>query len=196
MVSKKEKILKAAALLFSEKGYKDASMAELSKMTGAAEGTIFYHFKSKEELFLSILAATKSEIVKESNRYLGERKFANGLDMVEGSIAFYLHLVSTMEERFLLLHRHYPYELAQTNSICRGYLEEIYNCFVDIFERAILFGQEDGSIDKRDSRKVALIVFSMVDGLVRFRTYNLYDPSALYAELIHSCRKMLSNNLT
>ena len=116
--------------------------------------------------------------------------------MAEGSIAFYLHLASTMEERFLLLHRHYPYELAQTNPVCRGYLEEIYNCFVDIFERAIMFGQEDGSIDKRDSRKVALILFSMVDGLVRFQTYNLYNPSALYSELIHSCRRMLSNNQT
>ena len=70
----------------------------------------------------------------------------------------------------------------------------IYNCVVDIFEQAIRRGQKDGSIGELSSRKMALLLFSMVDGLVRFKTYNLYDPGGLYHELIAACRRMLAND--
>jgi len=63
----------------------------------------------------------------------------------------------------------------------------------NIFEQAILRGQADGSISAVPAKKTALIIFAMVDGLVRFNTYNLYEAGALYNELIDSCRKILSN---
>lgn len=47
MSKKKAAILEAATILFANKGFADTSMQELSSMTGAAEGTIFYHFKTK-----------------------------------------------------------------------------------------------------------------------------------------------------
>ena len=71
-MTKKDTILNAATILFAEKGFKDTSMSELSKATGAAEGTIFYHFKNKEELFISILANLKQEIFGEFDRHLAE----------------------------------------------------------------------------------------------------------------------------
>ena len=54
-MNKKEIILEAATHLFSYKGYKDASMAELASITGVAQGTVFYHFATKEALFIAIL---------------------------------------------------------------------------------------------------------------------------------------------
>lgn len=192
-MSKKEMILDSASTLFSEKGFKDTSMAELSKITGAAEGTIFYHFKNKQQIFLSILEDLKARIIDEADRYFGEREFDTGLEMIEGAISFYLYLAGSMENRFLLLHRHDAYELAQANPECRGHLEAIYNCLLDIFERAIVLGQKDGSIGNMPARKTALIIFSMVDGIVRFNTYKLYDAGGLYNELIESCRRILEN---
>ncbi len=192
-MSKKKMILQSATRLFSENGFKETSMADLAKVTGVAQGTIFYHFKNKEELFLSILEELKRDIVEEFEHYFGERKFNTGLDMMEGAISFYLYLAGAMEDRFLLLHRHDAYELAQVNTICKGYLEGIYNCLLDIFERAIILGQKDGSIRDMPARKIALIIFTMVDGLVRFNTYNLYDAGALYNDLIESCRRILNN---
>ena len=192
-MSKKKLILQTATRLFSEKGFKDTSMADLAKVTGAAQGTIFYHFNNKEELFLCILEELKGNIIEEFEHYFGGRKFKNGLGMMEGAISFYLYLAGAMEDRFLLLHRHDAYELAQVNSICKGHLEGIYNCLLDIFERAILLGQKDGSIRDMPARKTALIIFTMVDGLVRFNTYNLYDAGALFNDLIDSCRRILKS---
>ena len=53
-IPKKNAILLAATELFSEKGYDGASISELSRMTGAAGGTIFHHFENKEALFQCI----------------------------------------------------------------------------------------------------------------------------------------------
>jgi AcrR family transcriptional regulator len=192
-ISRKEAILMAATILFAEKGFKDTSMAELSKMTGTAEGTIFYHFNNKEELFLNILEKVKQDIIREFEQYLKESRFDNGLEMIEGAITFYIQLAATMENRFLLLHRHDAYELARGNNTCRKHLEAIYDCLLDIFEQGVLAGQEDGSIRQIPARKAALIIFSMVDALVRFDTYNLYEAGGLYNELMESCRRMLEN---
>ena len=190
-MSKKDTILQAATKLFSEKGFKETSIAELSKTTGAAEGTIFYHFKNKENIFLSILEDTKNRVMAEFERYMEEKKFDTGLDMLEGVCSFYFYLAGTMEEQFLLLHRRHPHELAEVNPVCREYLEAIYNSFVNGFEQAILVGQKDGSIRKLSRKRTALIIFSMVDGLVRFKTYNLYDAGSLHKEFIDLCRSML-----
>ena len=192
-MSKKEVILCAAMWLFSEKGFKDTSMIELSKMTGAAEGTIFYHFKNKEDLFLSTLENVKNEIIDQFESYFRETKFETGLHMMEGAILFYLYLAGAMGDQFLLLHRHDAYEIAKANPTCRGHLEAVYNCLLDIFERAILRGQQDGSIRSVSPRKTALIIFSMIDGLVRFETYNLYHAGSLYEQLKDLCRRMLQN---
>jgi AcrR family transcriptional regulator len=194
-MNKKNTILTVAAKLFSEKGFKETPMVEISKITGAAEGTIFYHFKNKEELFVAILEDFKKNIIEEFKHYETQTEFRNGLGMLEGVISFYFHLAATMEDRFLLLHRHDLYELAQVNPTCRGYLEEIFTYFLDIIEQSVSLGQKDGSIRKTDTRKMAWIIFSMVDGLVRFNTFRLYEAGALYNELIESCRRMLQNPL-
>lgn len=192
-MSKKEQILHTATKLFAIKGYKDTSMAELAKLTGVAQGTIFYHFLNKEELFLAILKSFKEDVVLEFSRYTQEHCFASGLLMVEDVIGFYLHMVGQMEDRFMLLHRHDAYELAQVNPTCRDYLEAIYDCLIDIFELAIRTGQEDGTVRPAPSRRLAMVVFTMVDGLVRFNTYKIYDAGSLYDEMVQSCRIILQN---
>ena len=167
-------------------------MSELSKITGVAQGTIFYHFSSKENLFTSILEEFKENIEKEFERYIDGENFKSGLDMTKGVISFYLYLAGAMEDRFLLLHRHDAYELAKINPVCRSHLESIYSCLVGIFEQAVLRGQKDGSIIANiHVEKIALILFTMVDGVVRFNTYDLYDAGALYNELIDLCHKIL-----
>ncbi|MFH2002430.1 MAG: TetR/AcrR family transcriptional regulator [Planctomycetota bacterium] len=189
--TRKEKILGAATYLFSSKGYKNTSVSDVSELTGVANSTIFYHFKNKEDLFLHILKAVKDDILKEYDDHLRGKSFRDGLDMAEQAIHFYFELVGCMEEKFLLLHRHYPYQLAEENSECRGYLEDIYNCLVDIFEQAILKGQKDGSIADLPARKNAYLILSMIEGLVGFKVNNLYNIGSLYTELIEACRRML-----
>jgi AcrR family transcriptional regulator len=193
-MTRKEAILQASTVLFSQKGYKETSTADISRMTNVAEGTVYYHFGNKKNLFIAVLKRTREMITEEFESYMEKRQFLNGMEMIENAVSFYMYLAGKMENQFLLLHRHFPYQMALTLPSCREHLEAIYDCLVDIFEEGVLMGQKDGSIGKMPPRKTALIIFSMVDGVVRFKTYNLYDASALFNDIIISCRKILTSD--
>lgn len=51
----KRVIFNAAIKLFSEKGYHKSTMDEIAKTAGVAKGTLYYHFKSKEDIFNFII---------------------------------------------------------------------------------------------------------------------------------------------
>lgn len=51
----RERILSAALKLFSERGYLGATTKEIAKASGISEVTLFRHFQSKENLFISVL---------------------------------------------------------------------------------------------------------------------------------------------
>ena len=194
MSPKKQDILQAAGILFAEKGFNETTTAELAQITGSAEGTIFYHFKTKTDLFIATLNAVKEGIVQEFNQYIQKHVFNTGMEMMEKIISFFLYLSMHREEWFKLLERHYPYEFARMNESCRGHLEAIYNTLIDLFESAILIGMKDGSIRELPSKKMAFIVFSMVNGLVWLKHQDIYDTAALYDELLKTCRRILMSD--
>ncbi len=189
--TRKEAILETATQFFAEKGFNNTAIGDIARMIDVADGTIFYHYKTKEDLFVAVLENFKEILIQEAQNYLEQHEFSSGLEMVEGLINFYLNLADRMEDRFLLLHSHFPYKLAEDNASCRRHLEDIYVFFTGHFETAIIRGQKDGSIRRTSARKMAMILFTIVDGLVRLGTYHLYQPGALREELLASCRRML-----
>lgn len=52
---KQQKIVEAAIKIFAEKGYANTSTSEIAKAAGVAEGTIFRHYGTKDNLLLSII---------------------------------------------------------------------------------------------------------------------------------------------
>jgi len=190
-MSKRNAILAAATRLFSRNGFQGTAMAELSAVTGAATGTIFHHFANKETLFLQVLKDVKEGILEQFDRHQQNRSAGNGIEMVEAAVAFYLHLAGSMEDQFLILHRHFPYQLAETSTICRSHLEAIYTCLLDIFEEGIQRGMDDGSVRVDNPRKTAMVLFAMVDGIIRLNTYRVYDAGTLFESLMAACRRLL-----
>ena len=190
-MSKRNAILEAATHLFSKNGFNQTSMSDLSKATGAAGGTIFHHFKNKEDLFINILVETRDTIICAFDSHKKEAVHKNGLEMVEGAVEFYLNFTLERQELFLMLHRHFPYQMAETNDRCRQCLESIYDCLVGIFEQGVTTGITDGSIHVESAHNTGMLLFAMVDGVARLNTYKLYHTGALYQDLIASCRRLL-----
>lgn len=51
----KETIYRAAMKVFATRGYERATVDEIAERAGIAKGTVYYHFGSKKELFLSLV---------------------------------------------------------------------------------------------------------------------------------------------
>jgi AcrR family transcriptional regulator len=191
--SKKSAIINTATILFAGKGFTNTSMTEVASLTGIVGATIFYHFKTKEELFVSVLENVKTGLVQAFSLYFQEEHFPSGLERLLGAIAYHLHLSEIKKEWFQLLRRHYTHELAAVNPACRRHLEVVYTCLIEIFERALVIGQGDGSIGPLSTKKTALIILAMVDGIIQLESNNLYNAGTLYSELLASCRRMVEN---
>lgn len=194
--SKKTEIIDAATFLFATKGFTNTSMTEVAGLTGIVGATIFYHFKTKEDLFLAVLEHVKNGLTQAFSLYFQEEQFPNGMEMLLGAVAYHLHLSETKREWFLLLHGHYAHELAAVNPTCRQHLLDIYSCLVEIFEKPLLLGQQDGSVRALAANKHALIVLAMIDGIIQMENNNLYNAGSLYGDLLTCCRNMVESNNT
>jgi AcrR family transcriptional regulator len=51
----REKILKVASRIFGKYGFQKTTMDEIARTAHKAKGSVYYHFKSKEELFLAVV---------------------------------------------------------------------------------------------------------------------------------------------
>ena len=52
---KQQRIIETTIKLFAEKGYANTSTAEIAKVAGVSEGTIFKHYGKKDQLLLSVI---------------------------------------------------------------------------------------------------------------------------------------------
>ncbi|MCC9296207.1 TetR/AcrR family transcriptional regulator [Clostridium sp. MT-14] len=59
-------IKKAALLNFTEKGYDGASLSDIAQEVGIKKQSIYSHFKSKDELFLTVM----EEVINEETKFL------------------------------------------------------------------------------------------------------------------------------
>jgi len=191
MSSKRSAILEAATWLFSAKGYRETSTTDVTRLTGSAEGTLFYHFESKERLFLAVLEEVRDTIDGAFADFLPTTADMSGLEMLDAVAQFYLQLAADNEAQFKLLHRHFAYDLAQENEECRAILESIYDRFVAAFEHVIRRGQEDGSMGDLPAHKTALLVYMMIDGLVRLKHYNVYEAGSMYEDFMAGCQRLV-----
>ena len=67
-----EKILHIAEEVFSEKGYKDASMREIASRTGITVSNIYHYFKSKDELVIQVTSSVDAQYSVLEESYLAD----------------------------------------------------------------------------------------------------------------------------
>src|SRR5712692_7835864 len=53
----RQRVLEAAEQVFGEKGYHGASVTEITRSAGVAQGTFYLYFKGKKEIFLDLVDA-------------------------------------------------------------------------------------------------------------------------------------------
>ncbi len=66
-------ILKAAASVFNEKGYAKASMAEIARKAGVADGTVYLYFKNKDDLIRGVLARFYARLTETAQQGVDKR---------------------------------------------------------------------------------------------------------------------------
>ncbi|MGW9412397.1 ScbR family autoregulator-binding transcription factor [Arthrobacter cupressi] len=71
-------VIEGAASIFEEVGYGNASLSDVTKRANVTKGALYFHFKSKEDLALAVIAEQHNIV-----RIAGEKIAAAGLPALE-----------------------------------------------------------------------------------------------------------------
>ena len=60
---RRQRLLDAALSVFSKKGYRDGAMDEIAGESGTSKGGVYFHFPSKQAIFLALLDRTAARLL-------------------------------------------------------------------------------------------------------------------------------------
>jgi AcrR family transcriptional regulator len=184
-MTKKAKIIRAAAKLFAEKGFSSTSTSEIAEAAGVAHGTVFYHFKTKEGL-LSYLYDSLIDNYLTGQREVSERA-ENGLDAVEAMLRFHFGFSDKYENEMIVMHRDMP-EIVANEQEWFEKKRDNWSKSVSLISEAVRRGQEDGSVtDKMEAESCGRSVKSMMVGVTRMKYLNMIEFHHDFAGTVEFC---------
>ncbi|SDC96326.1 transcriptional regulator, TetR family [Melghirimyces thermohalophilus] len=66
-----EQIFHSAVEVFAHSGFERAKIDDVARHAGVAKGTIYYHFKGKEELFVALMRDGMEKMTEQIHRQMG-----------------------------------------------------------------------------------------------------------------------------
>jgi AcrR family transcriptional regulator len=101
----REELLRAAAEVFAAHGFRQASVDEIAERAGYSKGALYWHFESKEDIFLALL----EERIDAPTRRLVDllRTAPPERDMSVEASRLFVELVSRERELLLLDHEYW-----------------------------------------------------------------------------------------
>ena len=158
---KRDRIFEAAVEVFAGKGYHRATMDEIAARAGIAKGSLYRHFKSKEELLRQLLSRKYSELAG----LLGVILADTGLDVFR-QIEEMIRVMITF-----IADNHVLYRLIQNEAIASniGTGQTFYDYFVEQFpmlKERIFAMNRDRSIMTEDFYTVFYGILGFIDGVV------------------------------
>jgi TetR/AcrR family fatty acid metabolism transcriptional regulator len=157
---KRARILDAAVRVFAKSGFFSATVAEIAREAGVADGTIYLYFKGKDDLLLQLvqqkmgelLAQVKAAVEAESDAPKKLKRF----------ITLHCQLVEKNPELAQVL----IVELRQSAHLLKGAERETLAAYLDVVATVVREGQEKGELDAVASPStVKRAVFGALDEL-------------------------------
>ncbi|MCK4791156.1 MAG: helix-turn-helix transcriptional regulator [Desulfobacteraceae bacterium] len=138
-LDKSSQILKATETVFAEKGYIQATISEIARISNVSEGTIYEYFENKEDLLLSIPEQRFKEHINALEEVF---ELKTPLRKLRRFIRyhFYLYLTEPNFLKVFLLH----VQLSQR--FYRSHVYKTFQQYTQIITDVLEEGKKDGSI--------------------------------------------------
>jgi AcrR family transcriptional regulator len=208
---KEEAIIDAAEALFFKRGYGQVKMEEVAKKAGMSKASLYFYFKSREELYLAISLRALQLLIDVYYKAIADNSSKNGFERVMATFEAYL----AYSERHVQYHEalfHYMSMIRQPggedsqqadalrDSIYYLKLQDLHNLPLDIVVKQIDAGKADGSISSKvPSNMIYLTNWALIAGFIKLQVYGGKERPSLYrinlqewkAHLLNTARQML-----
>ena len=181
---KKKKILTSAIRIIGDKGYQNATIAEIAKDAGIGDATIYEYFKNKEDLLLSIPVEVTKELIPQINDHMMGIKGA--LNKLRKFIWWWLNYVEKNPGYGSIVLLELKTSKTYVSNEAYQAARNFYKIVLDIIKE----GQEEGSIKKEiniflaRSICVGAIEHIIIRWLLKDRKYSLTQYADELADLL------------
>jgi AcrR family transcriptional regulator len=208
---KEEAIIDAAEAVFFSGGWGQAKMEEVAKKAGMSKASLYFYFKSREELYLAISLRALQLLIDVYYKAIADNSTKSGFERVMATFEAYLAFSET--------HVHYHEALftymsmirqpagkatdlpdALKDSIYYQKLQDLHNLPLAIVVRHIDAGKADGSItNAAPSNMLYLTNWALIAGFIKLQVYGGKERSSLYrinlqewkAHILKTARQLL-----
>ena len=188
------RIIDAATRLFAEQGYQQTTISEIAKLVGLAEGSIYDHFRGKEDLLLTIPDVWVTKAIDELEvQLLGIEGAFNKLRKFLWWYIYYIQSEPMTAKVVFLFLKTNPNFM---ESVVYPNVRTFYSSLVRIFEEGIESGEMAEDLDPFVARSIVpgTIEHMVIRWLLKEMKYSLFDNlEQVYRSLRWGFRKLPEN---
>ena len=182
-INSKKRILTAAIKVFSEYGYKGASMRMIASTARISIGGVYLYFTNKEELYLTLIKERFDDFSAQVKTSISE--IEGPVKAISSFIRMYLEYAKTHKELILTQGREHGFAFAI--DIKREFFKEQR----DIIEGIVARGIQSGVFTECNAKEAAKIIMGTLRGFI---LSIVVDPDNLFSPE-ECCRLMLGGLL-
>ena len=172
----REAIVAAAAEIFGERGYNASSIEDVAEEAGVTKATIYYHFASKEDLYVSVRAGLlerSTEQVRES-----VKQFTTPVSALDHLIEETISMTLDRHRRYMFYHEIIPIRPEMHRVIATAQRE-----YAVVLEEAVAAGQADGLFIDGPPRLVVSVLLGSIARTTWYRESGAVKPRQFMALL-------------
>ncbi len=157
--------------VFTRLGFHRARMDDIAVEAGLSKGSLYWHFKSKEDIISAVL-------LRMFQSYLGDlKRVVQGEGPADERLRRYIHRAA---KDVAELRRWQPlmaefYAVAARHASTRLFLQKYYEQYLDLLAALIEQGIKDGSFQQVDPKQTAFLMASTSEGAILLCSLGLCD---------------------
>jgi AcrR family transcriptional regulator len=159
-VRRRERILDAAFTVFSRRGYREAGVDEVGRQAETSKGGVYFHFPTKESLFLELLRTTADRLVAKVERAIAD--VPDPIDRADVALRSVLDVFAghrTMARLFLI-------DAVGAGERFQAELQRLHERFSDLIAVQLGTAVADGVIPPIDTQLAGVAWFGALDEVV------------------------------
>jgi len=186
---RKEQIMSAALSVVVAKGYDQSRMDDIVEKSQLSKGAIYWYYKSKEEVYLSLVDYWFLQYSSGVVDTLQQQESAS--DQLKALFDFFIGQFDKNPATFKLLVEFW--RLAGLNPDFNAKLQQIYSDFLEYIIEIIKVGVANGEFKNVEPRITALSILINIEGI---NWFTLFDKSGVEAhEYIDTISNFILNGL-
>jgi TetR/AcrR family fatty acid metabolism transcriptional regulator len=158
---RKAQIYQAALNCFQRKGYHLTTMDDIVVESGLSKGTLYWYFKSKKDLFISMLRQMMGQFGQEMASIAVQRSSA--ADKLCASLALFRAQLAEAGAFYGIMME--AWALTRHDEKVENLVREIYTPYVDLMTRIVREGVSSGEFEVGVSEAMSLVLLALFDGI-------------------------------